>query len=64
MVRCGGSNAMSVDEKSLELCVQLRVNRLLIGAQLARLYEDVVQEPLPSDMALLVERVDAQTKKD
>ena len=53
-----------IDHKNPEICAQLRVNRMLIGADLVRLYEDVVQKPLPEEMAALVDLMGAQAKEE
>jgi hypothetical protein len=53
------------DKADKEETVAARARQRAIGRELRRLYDDVVQEPVPEDFLDLLKKIDhAQSKKD
>jgi len=53
------------DQRDKEKAVAVRARQRVIGRELRRMYDDVVQEPVPDDFLLLLKQIDdGKDKKD
>ena len=56
---------VSNDEKPTEKARAIRARQRAIGRELRRMYDEVVQEPIPEDFLDLLKKIDeVQGKKD
>jgi hypothetical protein len=54
-----------VKERDREMAVAVRARQRVIGRELRRMYDEVVQEPVPPDFLMLLGKIDeAKDKKD
>jgi hypothetical protein len=52
------------DQRDKEKTVAARSRQRAIGRELRRIYDNVVQEPVPDEFMLLLKEIDAAKKKD
>ena len=58
------SNAVK-DQKDREKAIAVRARQRVLGRELRRMYDEVVQEPVPPDFLTLLGKIDeAKDKKD
>ena len=61
----GGNVHVKKEEPDREKMIAARARQRAIGRELRRLYEDVVQEPVPDDFLDLLKKIDeSKGKKD
>jgi hypothetical protein len=61
----GGTVHVKKEEPDREKMIAARARQRAIGRELRRLYEDVVQEPVPDDFLDLLKKIDeSKGKKD
>jgi hypothetical protein len=60
-----GASIEMKDQRDKEKAVAVRARQRVIGRELRRMYDDVVQEPVPDDFLLLLKQIDdGKDKKD
>ena len=63
--REGGTLDVKKEQPDKEKTVAARARQRAIGRELRRMYDDVVQEPVPEDFLELLRKIDAnKSKKD
>ena len=63
--REGGVFNVVKDQGNMEKAVAARARQRVIGRELRRMYEEVVQEPVPEDFLVLLKQIDeTKAKKD
>ena len=54
----GGASDEMKDQQSKEKAVAARARQRVLGRELRRMYDEVVQEPVPEDFLLLLKQID------
>lgn len=63
--REGGTLDIKKEQPDKEKTIAARARQRAIGRELRRMYDDVVQEPVPEDFLELLRKIDAnKSKKD
>ena len=63
--REGGTLDVKKEQPDKEKTIAARARQRAIGRELRRMYDDVVQEPVPEDFLELLRKIDAnKSKKD
>jgi hypothetical protein len=61
----GGNLQVKKEEPDREKMIAARARQRAIGRELRRMYDDVVQEPVPDDFLDLLKKIDeSKSKKD
>ena len=63
--REGGNLDVKKEEPDRERTIAARARQRALGRELRRMFDEVVQEPIPEDFLELLKKIDAQaTRKD
>ena len=63
--REGGNLEVKKEEPDREITIAARARQRALGRELRRLYDEIVQEPVPEDFLDLLKKIDAAAvKKD